>query len=154
VRDLPRIAGIPYEEVLAIVKRHRGELQKIPGVTAVSFGEEGMIVYIRDPEVQKHLPSAIEGLPVKAEVLPTLPPPAGVIVLRPNGVREQADACPKGLPVRAREPMGVAIDGIPVLDVEAIFVRAQEYFGTVPGVLAVRLGPGGDSRLDGVVARQ
>jgi hypothetical protein len=156
VRELPLIAGIPYEEVLAIVKRHRGELEKIPGVTDVSFDEEGMIVCIRDPAVQQQLPSAIEGLPVKAKVLPTLPPPAGVIVLRPNGVREQADACPHGFnevrsfdwrfcidpnnPQQIPPLMAPPVAGIPYEQALEILERHREELMKLPGVNGVGMG--------------
>jgi hypothetical protein len=55
------IAGIPYEEALAIFDRHIHELQNLPGVASVSFTADGLVVTVRDPSV---LPATVEGLPV------------------------------------------------------------------------------------------
>jgi hypothetical protein len=108
-REPPQIAGLPYEEAEAIVKRHRSELMKIPGVQGISIRTRGfliqMIIYSEtrtiDPEVLKtatrDIPATIEGLPVKVKALPILPPPPGVIVLRPETADQQRQACPPGL---------------------------------------------------------
>ena len=65
----PPIAGIPYEEALAILERHREEIMRLPGVQSVGMGHEGIVVEIDNPAV---LPPEIEGLPIK----PT--PPGGL----------------------------------------------------------------------------
>jgi hypothetical protein len=163
------IAGIPYEQAVEIFARQRIVLTQIEGVQDVGLGDEGIYVYA---EEGADVPLAVEGLPVRRLPLMGFPvagrpyleaqaifrrhraalerlPRVQGAGLDEEGIfvytdrPEQLPLSLEGLPVRAREPMGVAVNGIPVLDVEAIFVRAQEYFGTVPGVLAVRLGPGG-----------
>src|SRR6266571_9004071 len=40
----PPIAGIPYEEALAILERHREELMRLPGVQSVGMGNGGIVV--------------------------------------------------------------------------------------------------------------
>lgn len=59
---VPPIAGIPYEEALAILERHRAELMQLPGVEAVGMGVEGIVVETENPAV---LPLDVEGLPIK-----------------------------------------------------------------------------------------
>jgi hypothetical protein len=61
---VPPIAGIPYEECLAILERHREELHQIPGVQGTGLGAEGIVVETDNPAL---LPSEVEGLPIKAE---------------------------------------------------------------------------------------
>lgn len=63
------IAGIPYEECLAILERHREELQQIPGVKSVGMGAEGIVVETDNAAL---LPPKVEDLPIKA-VPPTGP---------------------------------------------------------------------------------
>jgi len=46
VRELPPIAGAPYETVQAIVKRHEKELMQLPGVYFVGVGAKGILVGI------------------------------------------------------------------------------------------------------------
>jgi len=58
----PPIAGIPYEEALAILERHREEIMRLPGVQSVGMGNGGIVVETDNPAV---LPLEIEGLPIK-----------------------------------------------------------------------------------------
>jgi hypothetical protein len=60
----PPIAGIPYAQAEAIRERHAMELMRLPGVTGVGVGAEGVIVMTDHPEA---LPTSIEGLPVRAD---------------------------------------------------------------------------------------
>lgn len=59
---IPPIAGIPYEEALKILERHREELMKLPGVEAIGMSAEGIEVETNNPAV---LPQEVEGLPIK-----------------------------------------------------------------------------------------
>src|SRR5205814_2400986 len=59
----PPIAGIPYEEALAILERHREEIMRLPGVQSIGMGAEGIRVYTDNPAV---LPPEVEGLPIKS----------------------------------------------------------------------------------------
>ena len=58
---MPPVAGIPYATARAITERNAGWLKKVPGVTFLRLGEEGLTVHTQRPEL---IPSAIEGLPV------------------------------------------------------------------------------------------
>jgi len=200
---LPLIAGRPYKEALAILKRHEGELMNLPGVDAIDMDEEGILVYTDNPSV---VPSTIEGLPVRTTIplaqtfppvkpeepqvpppqldcgpyahwepevgrcrrdalppdslMPSspripLPPPAGVIVLRPGGVREEANACPEGFEEKTERewrfclPPGYAdplpplweppIEGVPYEEALAILERHKPQLLRLPGVTGVGL---------------
>jgi hypothetical protein len=60
----PPIAGIPYEKVLEIHRRHVDELAKLPGVKSVGLREDGIHVSTSNPAV---VPSQVEGLPIKVD---------------------------------------------------------------------------------------
>lgn len=163
VEEAP-IAGIPYEEAVAIFARQRVLLKQIEGVQDAGLGAEGIYVYA---EESADLPLALEGLPVKR--LPIMGfPVAGRPYLEAEAIffrhraalerlprvqeagvdaegifvytdwPEQLPISLEGFPVRARDPMGEPINGIPVLDVEAIFQQAVAELGHLG---AVRLGP-------------
>jgi hypothetical protein len=89
---------------------------------------------------------------------PLLPPPSGVIVLRPGKVREQAESCPSGFEERVEaggwrfcvdtakpEPipplMEPPIAGISREEAVEILQRHQEELIKLPGVESVGLGP-------------
>jgi hypothetical protein len=61
---VPPVAGIPFEEVEAIFWRHREELMKIPGVSSVSLGIDGIYVDTDNPAA---VPPSVEGVPIKAD---------------------------------------------------------------------------------------
>jgi hypothetical protein len=171
VRELPSIAGIPYEEAQAIVERHREDLMQVPGVYDVGIGDGGIIagITIHSPDqtinsealktATKDLPTEIEGLPVKIKPLPILPPPPGVIVLRSGGVREAADTCPEGFieyvqfgwrfcldqekPESIPALMTPPIAGIPFEEAQAILERHREDLMKLPGVQGFGLGVDG-----------
>ena len=58
----PPIAGIPYEECLKIIERHRDWALRLPGVMNFGLGAEGIIIETDQPEL---IPPNIEGLPVE-----------------------------------------------------------------------------------------
>lgn len=60
----PPIAGIPYEKALEIHHRYADELMKIPGVTSVGLGLDGIHVSTDNPAI---VPSQVEGLPIKID---------------------------------------------------------------------------------------
>lgn len=68
----PPIAGIPFEEALAILERHQLALMQLPGVQSVGLGRDGIEVEIEDPSL---VPDSLEGLPV--HVLPPSGPYIG-----------------------------------------------------------------------------
>jgi hypothetical protein len=171
-RELPQIAGLPYEEAQAIVRRHQEGLMKVPGVYIVEAGGKGILVGVfvhtnaqgekpttLPPAIQA-LPSAIEGLPLEIKPLYVLPPPPGVIVLKPGGIREQADECPRGfreiiqfgwhfcvtpgapesIPTAMMEP---PIAGIPFEEALKILERHRDELLQLPGVTAVGMGSEG-----------
>src|SRR5712692_4306929 len=97
---IPRIyaqapPGQSYEEVQAVVSRHQDELQQIPGVGMVAGGVDriivGVIVHTDErgekpatlPPALQAIPPTLEGVPVEIHPQYILPPPPGVIVLRP-----------------------------------------------------------------------
>ena len=55
------IAGIPYETVQEIHKRHKEDLLRLPGVEEVSLGVDGIYVSTKQPEV---VPPEVEGVPI------------------------------------------------------------------------------------------
>lgn len=173
VQAFPPVAGIPYTEAVAIADRHREELLRQPGVYIIAVGDGGLIlgvyVYSKDRTVpsdglQKltaNLPTTIEGLPVKIKPLPVLPPPNGVIILRPGGLQEQAAACPSGFTeaptfgwrfcINPEQPepipllMEPSIAGISYSKAAAILERHREELLKLPGVQGVGLGAEGIS---------
>jgi hypothetical protein len=99
----PPIGGVPFEEALKIVDRNASDLLQIPGVQGIGLSLFGIVVELDRSEVE--VPQSIEGLPVTtgdpsgpspSTPPPSrlLPPPSGVIVLRPGGVREAMQHCP------------------------------------------------------------
>lgn len=212
------IAGMPYMEAFAILKRHRPALRKLPGVEGLSLQEEGLLVYTDQPEL---VPSTLEGLPVitlprlgvddppapgepadrealahqqegqraqperdcgpyahwvpevgrcrvdrlpphlnKALARTPVPPPAGVIVLRTDGKRDEAEVCPKGFREKSgRHGWRFCIDpahpqpipplwkapiaGIPFEEAQAILERHRDELWQIPGVMGHGLGAEG-----------
>ncbi|HEV8712865.1 MAG TPA: hypothetical protein VGX03_08570 [Candidatus Binatia bacterium] len=57
----PPIAGIPYEQVLEIHRRHVEELGKLPGVESAGLGADGIHVWTSNPDI---VPKEVEGVPV------------------------------------------------------------------------------------------
>lgn len=166
----PPIAGVPYEKAVAVLQNRLGELKQIPGVQDAGLGEDGIYVYA---EEWASLPLALDGLPVKRLPLMGVPvagrsyieaeavltrhraalerlPRVQGVALSKDGIAvytdspEQLPPALEGIPVVAIEPMGVPINGIPVMDVEDIFKRYdQTCRAAVPGCKMVRLGPDG-----------
>lgn len=165
------VAGMPYEEAQTIVARHREALMKVPGVYGVGTGSAGILVavYVHTdaqgrkpadlPAPLQALPAELEGLPLTIHPVYVLPPPPGVIVLRPDGSREQASECPDGyreetdhtwrfcvLPTR-KGPlppmMAPPVAGVPYEDAQKIVERHQDELMALPGVSSVGLGKEG-----------
>jgi hypothetical protein len=55
------VAGVPYEEAVQILERHKEELLARPGVKAVGLEPRGLYVEADQPA---ELPAAVEGLPL------------------------------------------------------------------------------------------
>lgn len=105
---LPSPATIPDAAAKEILDRHRPELLKKPGVTAVVPVPIAGKIYMhavvftnakgeRPTVLPQHiaaLPKKIEGVPVELVIEYALPPPPGVTILKPGGKRESADRCP------------------------------------------------------------
>lgn len=127
------VAGLPYEEAVAILQNRRSELQAIPGVQDAGLGEDGIYIYA---EEWASLPLALDGLPVKRLPLMGFPvagrsyieaeavffrhkaaleqlPRVQGVGLSPDGIAvytdrpEQLPPALEGIPVVAVEPMGV-----------------------------------------------
>jgi len=161
---------IPPEVEKKIAEHYWPELMKTPGVTGiVPLSGEGVIaieaVVFTDangvkpaslpPEIAA-LPKEIEGFPVQLNIVYSLPPPPGVIILKPGGVRQQAEACPEGyLETKARgwrfcldrahpepiPPLWVPpIAGIPYEEALKILERHRSELLALPGVHAVGMG--------------
>ena len=120
---LPLIAGRPYEEALAILKRHEPELINLPGADGVSMDGEGIIIYTDNPAV---IPVLVEGLPVRSA-----PPLASRRTLPSN---------PPDISPSVPEP---SIAGIPYKDAATILARHQEELMRMPGVQGAILGADG-----------
>lgn len=171
IRELPQIAGRPYEEVQAIVARHRSELMQVPHVYIVGVGGKGILVGVyvyTDSQGKKPttlpasldaLPADVEGLPLQVVPLYVLPPPPGVTILRPNGVREAAEACPRTFLehskfgwtfcIDRRHPQSIPtlmtppIAGIPYEECLKILERHRDALIQLDGVDGVGLGAEG-----------
>jgi hypothetical protein len=57
----PPVAGIPYEEVIEIHKRHVEDLANLLGVESVGLQDDGIHVFTKNPEV---VPKSAEGVPI------------------------------------------------------------------------------------------
>lgn len=77
----PPIAGVSYEKALEIVEKWGRELSRIPGVTSVGLGEEGIMIETDQPGL---LPAEVEGLTVKA-----IPSPGPARALRHTSTARQ-----------------------------------------------------------------
>jgi hypothetical protein len=67
-----------------VMRRHEKELRQNPDVLGLLPTDEGITIVTDRPQ---GIPKEIEGVPVKTIAPPpTLPPPPGAIVLKPNGV--------------------------------------------------------------------
>lgn len=168
--ELPPVAGKPYEEAHAIVERHRKELMQVPRVYYVGLGDKGIlvgvVVHTHDqtkkpatfpPEIRA-LPSEIEGLPLIIEPIYLLPPPSGVIVLRSDGTRREANECSReskefvqfgwrfclepGVASIPTEMMQPPIAGIPFEEALKILERHREFLMSLPAVESVGMGDG------------
>ena len=62
-KQIPDVAGMPFERALTILKRHEDELLKLPAkVTEFRFSPKGVVIFTdADPAI---LPKSIDGLPI------------------------------------------------------------------------------------------
>lgn len=156
---------------IEIVKRHRAEWMKIPGVLGMMPLEDKINVHavvFTDakgnrpaalPQPLAALPKEIEGVPVALILEYALPPPPGVTIVKPGGVYVQADACPPGYiettdkgwrfcldfkrPEAIPPLMALPIAGIPYAEAFEILNRHREELQALPGVGAVGMGAKG-----------
>jgi hypothetical protein len=144
-----------------VMQRHERELRQNPDVLGLLPTEEGITIITDRPQ---GMPKEIEGVPVKTIAPPpTLPPPPGAIVLKPNGAREELKAgepCPEGFHEDSKyrwrfcvswdnpEPIPSAIMtppifGVPYEEAEKIFERNLDRIHQIPGVSGLSLGGDG-----------
>ena len=96
------------EQQTALLARHEDALRAIPGVMGI--GSEGgrtlvVNVFVHTdpsgrkppglPEALRQIPPFLEAVPVKLEPVYILPPPAGMVVVAPDGTTSIQSACPK-----------------------------------------------------------
>src|SRR5581483_2954593 len=157
----PQLSLAERERRMEVMQRHEKRLRQTPDVLGLLGSEEEIIIVTDRPEA---MPKEIEGVPVKTiPPPPTLPPPSGVIVLRPEGRREHlkdASTCPPGFIEDTKYRWRFCIDpanpqpipsgmmtppvaGIPYEEAEKIAERSVEQLGKLPGVKAIMLGEGG-----------
>jgi hypothetical protein len=157
---------IPFEEALKVVDRHAAELLQLPRVQGVGLALDGIVIELDHGEVE--VPESIEGVHVTIRsgsfnpsgIYPApryLAPPAGVLVLRPGGVREAAERCPADfeeqvryqwrfcLDMRESHPSDIPplwrppIAGIPFAEALEIWKRHAAEFMRIAGVKGVIL---------------
>lgn len=95
-----------------ILARHQDVLRAIPGVMGVSI--EGGSTLVVDvfvhtepdgrkpaglPDALRAIPPFLEAVPVKLQPAYILPPPAGVVVVAPDGTTSVQDTCPENYEV-------------------------------------------------------
>ena len=185
----PPAAGMPYEEARVIFDRHEEWLYNLPDVEEAGLGKSGITVVTSQPDLVpfevEGLPILVtkpmsgmgaenlfgkraprpQGQASFRDSLPqaprrkSLPPPPGVIILRPDGVREQAKACPAGWQTGKKHSWRFCIDpdnpqpippitmspiaGIPYEEAKAILERYRDELMGLNGVNGVGLGATG-----------
>lgn len=141
----------------AVFERRYDELMAHPDVFGLIPTKQGIRIITDRPET---MPTEIEGIPVVTKPPPDrLPPPPGVILLKPNGTREQRPelgACPQGYNehqkyrwrfcVNIAKPQPIpeyllvpSIAGVPYYEALAIHERHKDELFHLPGVLTVGL---------------
>jgi hypothetical protein len=105
--DTPALPLLSSEQQEDILKRHRDRLRTIPGVMGVDI--EGGSTLLVDvfvhtandgrkpavlPDALRAIPPFLDAVPVKLEPHFILPPPAGVVVVAPDGTTSIQKACP------------------------------------------------------------
>jgi hypothetical protein len=172
-RPIPLVAGVPIGEAWKIVDRHEKEFKKTPGVQGLFVGKDEILVQITVytnekgekptslPAQFQALPKTLEGIPITLAPIYVLPPPPGVIVLKPGGKQEKADTCPSGYdetrsygwrfcyahgnPEITPSLMMLPIAGIPVDEAYKILDRHRDKLMALPGVASVGMGANGIS---------
>jgi hypothetical protein len=165
------VAESNYARAKAVVEHHKAELQKVDGVHAIGAGTNEIVIEVtvytnqkgeKPATLPRHLqalPSTIEGMPVRLFPMHVLPPPPGVIILKPGGKREKADSCPAGYdetsyhgwrfcyahgnPETIPGVMMPPIAGIPREEAFKILDRHREKLRAIRGVGTVGMGANG-----------
>jgi len=167
--EIPALPLLSPEQQEVILNRHRAEFRAIPGV--IGIGIEGgntfhVDVFVHtDPSGRKpavlpdallKIPPFLDAVPVKIEPVYILPPPAGVVVVAPDGSTSIQSACPAEdeavpmfdwvfcMPPRYAgiPPSGMVlppIAGISRLDAANTVERNREKLMKIPGVQSIQL---------------
>ena len=152
-----------------ILSRHRDELRAIPGVMGIGItGGNTVVVDVfvhtdqtgRKPAVLPDallkIPPFLDAVPVKLEPVYILPPPAGVVVVAPDGTTSIQSACPPDYEVAPMfdwtfcmppryagiPPSGMLlppIAGIPRVEAANAVARNQEKLMKISGVQSLQL---------------
>jgi hypothetical protein len=98
---------IPPDQQEAILARHRNSLRAIPGVMGVDIEGGSTLridVFVHTdqtgrkpavlPDALRSIPPFLDAVPVKVQPVYILPPPAGVVVVAPDGATSIQNACP------------------------------------------------------------
>ena len=167
--DIPALPVLSHEQQDDILNRHRAEFRAIPGV--IGIGIEGGSTFHVDvfvhtdkdgrkpavlPDALRAIPPFLDAIPVKLEPVYILPPPAGVVVVAPDGSTSIQSACPAEdeavpmfdwvfcMPLRYAgiPPSGMLlppIAGIPRVDAAKAVERNREKLMKLPGVQSLQL---------------
>ena len=105
--DPPALPQLSPEQQEEILNRHRDRLRAIPGVMGVGIEAANTIVvdvFVHTdqnglkpavlPDTLRAIPPFLDAVPVKLQPFYILPPPAGVVVVAPDGTTSIQDTCP------------------------------------------------------------
>ncbi|MBM4257439.1 MAG: hypothetical protein FJ147_16285 [Deltaproteobacteria bacterium] len=144
------------QRVLDVYRRNQEKLFENPDVLGVLPSADTGELWI-ETDRPDLVPKEVEGIPVKVDIIQVLPPPPGVIVLKPGGIREplkDATSCPSGFeehrryrwrfcqptndfqpfPLDIMRPPHPPIAGIPYEKAQDIIQRHFEFFRNLPGI--------------------
>jgi hypothetical protein len=161
--------GLKGDDVAA--ERLREQLKNVPRIEIVFIKSDEVLIHVWGyrnekgevpaslPPEARALPSTFEGRPVKVIPLYVMPPPPGVIVLKPEFEYEQATSCPpsyyeteeKGWRFcnNSSKPEGIPpimsppVAGMPYLKAYQIYNRHRKELSALPGTGAISLGERG-----------
>ena len=167
--DTPATPLLSLEQQTALVARHQDDLLKILGVYGVTV-ETGNTLVINAfvhtdqsgtkpgvlPDALRTIPPFLDAVPVKINPAYILPPPAGKVVVAPDGTTSVQDKCPEeytlvpmfdwqfcmppqyaGLPPSAMLLPPIA--GKPRVDAANAVERNRNKLMKLPGVQAIQL---------------
>jgi hypothetical protein len=99
----------PPADMRTLAEQYRWNLRQVPGFITIyplwdAFLIRAFVHVDADGKKPISLPPALQDLPqtihsylVRLDILYSLPPPSGVVVLRANGTQEVAEQCPESL---------------------------------------------------------